>query len=924
MSTHFRKSTLKCALVALIATFLVSCSQEKHTFPNQQWHDLNAHYNGYFLAKEKMKEAENNLELANKDNFNRLLNIYPITNKGSEASIAPMLLESIKKASLPIQRHKNSSWVDDCYIVIGKARYYKQEEYDLAVQTFKFINSKSMDPDKRHLALIWLMRTYIKGNEMANAKTALDYLRKQQLTQSNMREYLTVKAWYYQKEKDDKETAAALSRAVSLYWPGDMKSRIHYMLGQLNQKLGNDSISYAHYLRCIRLNPPYEMAFNAKLHIGAVTKIEDPKAIKKTQKYFKKLLIDPKNEEYKDKIYYEMARFEYKRSQLTESIELYNKSLRAETKTPSQKGYSYWRLAEIYYDKQKDFVKAKLYYDSTIIALDTAEETYKGILKRQKVLADFLKEYLVVQKEDSLQRYANMDSTEREKRLAILVARDASLAMSNAKAQKAAEKEAARIKKAQEALEGSGNTIFDNSQTGTKADGSGASTDGKWYFSSPAAMSSGRQDFIKKWGNRALSDDWRRISKEAPTNSSAQTNAPKDSSKANIAANSKNTKSEDKSESASDKSSAKPSLMESPSERRAYYMRDVPYTPEKLEKSNLALRVALYNLGKIYEQKLDESSNGEKCFNRVVTQHKQYEKVPECLYFLYSIYLNKLNRPEDAAKVKDRLLHEYPESLYAKLLQNPNYLQELKASNDKVKGRYQSAYQLYENEQFIEAQQTLASVKSEFAEHGYKDKIKILETLVIGRTLDYRIYKDSLNSFIKSNPKSELIPFAKDLIKVGDAYMAKLAASRKQTIDTNQKDTSKIKPIYKTPYNELINCPNQYIVLIPVGLADENTLRAKFDDFNKKYYTEFTFTVRTRLLNEQYMMLTVYELKSNIAALNYLKKQTDERSVIKDLLGNKKVFQFVITADNLRLLYGSKDILEYQKFFNDHYDISEL
>jgi hypothetical protein len=210
----------------------LSCSQEKHTFPNQQWHDLNAHYNGYFLAKEKMKEAEKSLASTQKDNYNRLINIYPPITKASETTLSPMLLEAIKKASLPIQRHKNSRWVDDCYIVIGKARYYKEEEYDLAIQTFKYINSKSMDADKRHLALIWLMRTYVKGNEMNNAKVAMDYLRKQQLTKSNMREYQTVKAWYYQKDKDLKETQIALSRAVVLYPMGDMKSRLHFMLGQ--------------------------------------------------------------------------------------------------------------------------------------------------------------------------------------------------------------------------------------------------------------------------------------------------------------------------------------------------------------------------------------------------------------------------------------------------------------------------------------------------------------------------------------------------------------------------------------------------------------------------------------------------------------------------------------------------------------------
>jgi hypothetical protein len=341
--------------------------------------------------------------------------------------------------------------------------------------------------------------------------------------------------------------------------------------------------------------------------------------VKKTQKYFKKLLKDPKNEEYKDKIYYEMARFEYKRNLQNEAIVYYNKSLRAETKNPAQKGYSYWRLAEIYYDKQKDFVKAKAYYDSTVTSLDTAEEAYKSILKRQKVLADFLREYIIVEREDSLQRYARMDTAERNKRIAILVARDALLAQKQAKANKAAEKEAARQKRVQEALEGTGNTAFDQNKTGISgASPTGGPSDGKWYFSSPALMATGRQEFVKKWGNRPLADDWRRSSREASI-----TTIPdgKDSSKTDPSAAKEKTK-DDKSASSKKDNKGKEeddkkentSGIESPEERKAYYLRDIPDSPEKMTISNDALKVALHNLGKIYEQKLDElfAKNKEK------------------------------------------------------------------------------------------------------------------------------------------------------------------------------------------------------------------------------------------------------------------------------------------------------------------------
>src|SRR5690606_2978017 len=33
---------------------------------------------------------------------------------------------------------------------------------------------------------------------------------------------------------------------------------------------------------------------------------------------------------------------------------------------------------------------------------------------------------------------------------------------------------------------------------------------GNWYFYSPASISTGRAEFVRRWGNRPLQDNWRR------------------------------------------------------------------------------------------------------------------------------------------------------------------------------------------------------------------------------------------------------------------------------------------------------------------------------------------------------------------------------------------------------------------------------
>ena len=91
------------------------------------WHNTLAHYNGYFIAREKRKEFEATQLAAYKDNYIRILEIYPFPPLGSGAAANAVMDEVIKKASLPIQRHKNSDLIDDCYQEIGKARFYKED-----------------------------------------------------------------------------------------------------------------------------------------------------------------------------------------------------------------------------------------------------------------------------------------------------------------------------------------------------------------------------------------------------------------------------------------------------------------------------------------------------------------------------------------------------------------------------------------------------------------------------------------------------------------------------------------------------------------------------------------------------------------------------------------------------------------------------
>src|SRR5690606_38964774 len=100
-----------------------------------------------------------------------------------------------------IQRHSNSKWVDDAYILVGKARLYSLD-WGNAVQTFKYVNTRAEDKHAKHLAIINLIRTYIEHKEMNNAQAAIDFLEKAKLNKTNRKKFLLEKAYFHQMRED--------------------------------------------------------------------------------------------------------------------------------------------------------------------------------------------------------------------------------------------------------------------------------------------------------------------------------------------------------------------------------------------------------------------------------------------------------------------------------------------------------------------------------------------------------------------------------------------------------------------------------------------------------------------------------------------------------------------------------------------------
>ena len=72
-----------------------------------------------------------------------------------------------------IKGKEYNKWVDDCYLLIGKAYFYKKE-YIKSVEAFRLV-SRQFEGQKSHFeAKIWLIRAFTELNEYGSVELLLD------------------------------------------------------------------------------------------------------------------------------------------------------------------------------------------------------------------------------------------------------------------------------------------------------------------------------------------------------------------------------------------------------------------------------------------------------------------------------------------------------------------------------------------------------------------------------------------------------------------------------------------------------------------------------------------------------------------------------------------------------------------------------
>lgn len=841
------------------AVLLAACSTKKNSFTRRAYHNTTTRYNYYFNAKEIFKTTNLKLKEEHVDDFSELIPLFILPNEEKSKSLYPEMDKIIDKCSEAIDRHsiyvkkeEHNKWIDDCYMLISKSRFYKGEHF-LAIEMFEYVAKSYNKKPERYPALIWLARTNLKINEPGKAELYLKQMDEgKEPPEKYQSEYHAVYADFLIKNLNYDEAISHLEKALKVTKKRNEKYRYNYVLAQLWLKKKEFSKASEYFSKVMKLKPRYDMMFNAQISKALSFDI-DGKNNDDIKKMLVKMLKDAKNKDFLDQIYYALADIAFKQADEPLGIEYLKKSIETSVANDKQKALSYLRLGELYYSKPK-YVPAQAYYDSCVAFLPETYKDYENIYTRSKSLKKLVENIFVVEVEDSLQKMA-VDKEYRDQTISKLI-KEAEL-----EEQKKQELEAQNL----------------NNNTTDGMANMNSNSNGKWYFYNSTILNFGKNDFQQKWGGRKLEDNWRRSNKQANFNFEEEQQATNDSI-------------------------SNDTIVENEKTKPEYYLKYLPLDEQKMTASHNKIIEALYALGNIYREDFADYNHSIESFQTLLQRYDTCRYVLPSWYNLYRISL-LINDDAMKEKYKRLIIENYPESEYARIIQDPTYNKTTREARKRVDNYYSIIFDLYKEEKYSTVLTRVEKAKSIFADNHIQDKFDFIAALSVGHINTRDSFVLALENVIKNHATSTVSAEAKAILD-----LLKKEKSTQLPTTTTEKYTYK---------------PNEtYFFIAVVPATDKNTTKynESISNFNSVYYKNETFKVNSIFLNGLNQLVMVKELKTEDFAKDYFKSFKLNNEHLAEL--NSKNYQyFLISNSNFIEFYKDKNIQDYLTFFNKQFGL---
>lgn len=892
-----------------IALVLAACSTKKDGTAYRLFHNMTGHYNGYFNANELVIKGSTTVASSHKEDYDKLLPIFIFGSPEEAKAIYPDMEKAIAKCEKVISKHtiKDDSnedkkrpefnkWIDDNYMVIGQAYFFKQSYYKSA-DIFQYVNRKFKKPEVTVKSNTWLAKTYIQEREYGKAVQALvkaeGELDKDKVDEALRADYHLAYADAYVHQKKWEKAASELEKSLEHITKKRDRARPHFILAQLYQQMNRSSDAMTHYESVVHSRAPYELEFHARIN-KALSFSRTGGSSGEIQKELYKMLKDEKNADYVDQIYYALGDIAWEEQRREDAIGFYLRSIEANTSNAKQRAKAFLRLADLYFD-ERQYSQAQLYYDSTLTKIDDTHERFSIIKARAESLTELIGHLEAIALFDSLNVMCSLSPDELDKKVKQM-ADQMALVMEQQRLDDERKADEAREAAAESGISGT-----------------------FWCYNEEL-KENGRNSFADEWGERPLKDYWRLQSKLAESFGPGEEVVAAEE----LVADSAGVVSNDKYKtlSADELKSSLPCANDA-----------------GMKEVKKAAAEGYYNAGVVYKEKLDDDDNAISTWEELLANMDESSYHPTTYYQLFRTWLAKesskgyVKNPFcESCNSKywgDEIKKLYPGSDWAMLVDNPGYLDIQDMRKAKENEAYQLAYNYYAARNYSRSRTYCDSVIVAEPMNTLRCKYKLLRAICVGYSdAPFGVkenYQNELNRLVQECAGTEEAARADQLLRVMNVEneintsgpLQPAAALPSDSLFQTNAQTDSL-GMNDGPYIFDANAEHYLAVIMPVSGSDINASKASVADFNLMFFNSSQLRVTNNLLDKDRHMLLVKSFKKPEDAKQYFGAfigDTDKLASV-NVDGNHA---FLISKQNYIALFKGKDFLLYLDFFARYY-----
>lgn len=637
----------------------------------------------------------------------------------------------IQKAYKIVNDKQESKYVNEAFLIIGRANYLKGN-YHNAIEFFNHL-LRSAEEQKEYLprAYAWKSRALLQIGKSEEAGWMIDSAYMALDGSRDTRTFVNAaKANHLLRIGQELEAIPYLEYALESNKRTLNKYRWRFLLAQLYKDNGQFDKAAQYFGVISKSNVPYDMAFEASLQQSLLAGSKYARVADQVKPLLR-MLREGKNDGYQDQILFHVGEIYARHDDMDKALSYFKQSLAQPNRNNYQATEAYLRLADYFFD-EKQYVVAQNYYDSAAMVLPPDYTDVNKVRRKLGYMGEITQLYADVVRKDTLLYLAALNEEGRNERVSLyaserLQAKQAQL-----------EHEAKIAKKGRgraPVTEGQAGRTLNMHSLNQQEDIAAVGTDRAFYFNNPDELLLGQSAFKRRWGNRQPKDNWRYEadnSQMLTSNTTQTTAAAKDDEREEF-----------------DRDAYFNRIRES-------YLSEVPLTKGALDSVHRAIHDNLIMIGNIYRDYTQTSTDAIAVYEEFLKRYPNTPAGAEIYYSLYRMY-SDIDQGK-SNEYKARLMALFPNSLHAKVAEDPAYMDKYRRDKNILDRLFERLFGMYAaGDHAAVIQEADRELQNRFENTALVAQVEYLRALAIGRVGRVEDFVDALELITQKFPNDSLV-----------------------------------------------------------------------------------------------------------------------------------------------------------------------